>query len=143
MEVAIEKMFAVWFSLQMCVYSDVRRWCSVMVEIATASLAAIGGAGGALARGSRRPASIKRRLMEERESSSLTYEEKKEKECSSSAQDVHSRMPIIVEETSLEEESVSMDETMVALEDKPPTPTHEFAIPTPQPNISTTTSTTQ
>ncbi|BAT79841.1 hypothetical protein VIGAN_02278100 [Vigna angularis var. angularis] len=35
MEVAIEKMFAVWFSLQMHVYGDVRRWCSGMVEIAS------------------------------------------------------------------------------------------------------------
>ncbi|KOM32417.1 hypothetical protein LR48_Vigan01g197300 [Vigna angularis] len=35
MEVAIEKMFAVWFSLQMRVDGDVRRWCSGMVEIAS------------------------------------------------------------------------------------------------------------
>ncbi|KOM49385.1 hypothetical protein LR48_Vigan08g021200 [Vigna angularis] len=35
MEVAIEKMFAVWFSLQMSVDGDVRRWCSGMVEIAS------------------------------------------------------------------------------------------------------------
>ncbi|BAT84271.1 hypothetical protein VIGAN_04159300 [Vigna angularis var. angularis] len=50
----------------------------ILLDVRNASLTATGGAGGTLAHGSRRPASLKRQLMEERESSSLMREEKKE-----------------------------------------------------------------